>query len=404
MAGQIRKAVKKYYTDKVSAPKANDSYIGQNSSRYKQRYNDMVADPEKYYNAFEGNVTKLKQETAYYEYMSSLADAGLPDDYTYNAQRYDDMRANPQKYLDAYGGSEGTYKAELERYKELYGLEKTRNNEVMNYVNDRVKVDFLAEKGLDSVYQYNLDDPEDALLYDLGYAPKSFEYRQSQLDERAATGLKASDYFKADKDGNLTEDGAYLSAYYQYDFNDEDDVLNAALGLMPKSFKYGNTDDDKAREYTGALPVEGELFVKNSKQFAAEYAEYSQKMQEYRDQMEEYNALGAVAKWFAKKPVDPYPSDLDKPATVRALLEYKGNVEMSAEEEPDFFLKKPETEARPHFWFSDDTPIYIDDFTPSDTYEKKQQYKQEYAIAKSAAVSSFDGRGQSAQGDRKSVV
>ena len=98
-------------------------------------------------------------------------------------------------------------------------------------------------------------------------------------------------------------------------------------------------------------------------------------MQKYADELSEYENLPWYTKMFTKKPTDPYPSELDVPESVQALMKYKTDLQSADTAEYDYFDTKESTVKKPHFFFSESLPLSIDEFDISDYATKKQAVK-----------------------------
>ncbi|MFA5424979.1 MAG: hypothetical protein WC374_14085, partial [Phycisphaerae bacterium] len=310
---------------------------------YTDAYNDMVKDPQKYYNAYNGNITQYNNMLNFTGYMSAIKSRNLPEQYTRYAEAYGELFMNPTKYTEIFGGT-AAYKAGLQSTKELFGIENQTTGHLMDLM-DKSSVPnwtgaITQAPELGQMFQYDPTNPDDILLQSVGYAPTSFsdKFSQSKIEKMQQEGYSADEIIsKANADqsnyvsvkipfGNtVTADqvpvSAYLSMLYTYDLTDPEDVMNKALGLMPKSFKYDNTDEDVARKSQGLLPKYADDYVKNSERFNVEYLGYAQAMQEYADEMADwqYGPNTGFLGWFkGEKPKAPYV-----PETVAAVMEYK---------------------------------------------------------------------------------
>jgi hypothetical protein len=227
---------------------------------------------------------------------------------------------------------------------------------------------------LKNTYQYDLADDEDIWRQENGFAPKAID---SDIKRISSKGYRASKFYTND------ENGAILNNLYSYDADDPEDALNLILGRTPKAFKYDTSDEDKARERDGLLPIAAETYISNSKQFAAEYTDYAAKMQEYANKKYEYDNLPWLTKLFTAEPKKPY-SDEEMPATIQALMQYKNELavadELAQVEGRDFFSETGENKQKvdmPHFVFDASVPINLEEFTADEPTITRQKYKQE---------------------------
>lgn len=206
-------------------------------------------------------------------------------------------------------------------------------------------------------YNYDLADEEDVWRQAYGFAPKAID---SDIKRLSQNGFAASKFYTND------DNGLILNDLYSYDMNDAEDELNYLLGRTPKSFKYDSTDEDKARERDGLIPLAAESYINNTKQFAAEYEEYSAKMQDYANKKYEYDNLPWLTKLFTAAPTNPYADG--EPATIAKIKQYKqlqkAEQDLAAVETNDFTRpKKTDTESdAPFFAFDDTLPFNVEEF------------------------------------------
>ncbi len=211
---------------------------------------------------------------------------------------------------------------------------------------------------LKRTYQYDLADEEDVWRQAYGFAPKAID---SDIKRLSQNGFAASKFYTND------DNGAILNNLYSYDMEDPEDELNYLLGRTPKSFKYDSTDEDKARQRDGLIPIAAESYINNTKQFAAEYEEYSAKMQDYANKKYEYDKLPWLTKLFTSAPTDPYADEA--PATIAAIKQYKqlqqAEQDLAAVTTNDFTRPKATDNKSdaPFFAFDEAMPINAEDFT-----------------------------------------
>jgi hypothetical protein len=241
---------------------------------------------------------------------------------------------------------------------------------------------------------YDPTNEDDAYLQSVDYAPSSF-LTASQLDKKMKSGYSADIYTRYDQavkqavsKSPVPEEafGApsdYLKQLYKYDMSDPEDVVNKAMGLMPKSFKYDGKDDE-ARQAVGQLPQKAETYIKNSMEFTALYTDYAQKMQQYVD--DKYVNDQTAFPLFDSPITDP---SKDAPDIVARVKQYYD--EMGLADEADSLKIRDYTTATgyakasdeidvPLLYLPDDKlPMNAEDFTPSEDAVKRVQYMNDYA-------------------------
>lgn len=355
-----------------------DVYFGspkeKTSLDYGKVFNDMQSNPLQYYSALGGSKHKFNSMLGLMDYMNTAQTLSLPDNYTKYGKAYAEVMLNPTKYIDTLG-SASKYNQALQAIGELFSIEYAKTAPVIKLVNGRVSNEFLNKTGLNEYYKYNPYNPDDATLAELGYAPSSFNYSMEDLYNKSQEGYRADGF----------SDAKYIGGLYQYDTSDPDDLLNQALGLMPKSFKYSNSIEDQIREQNGQLPEKAELYENNTQTFVEEYTEYAANMQEYRNALAAWENMPKSSQLVTEKPVNPYPNRNDYPASVLALMNYREAVESESAEvlEGEEFTPEQLEESvaayfdttvdnvkEPFFAFDENMPIMFDDFVISENYQE----------------------------------
>ncbi len=290
-------------------------------------YNDMQKNYQTYYNAFNGNVTQYNNMLNFTGYMAGMKEYKLPEQYTRNAQAYGELLMNPTKYTEILGSAKA-YKSGLQSAKELFGIENQTTGHLMDLMDKSSVPNWTAAitqaPELGQMFQYDPTNSDDILLQSVGYAPTSFsdKFSQSKIEKMQQSGYSADMYYSLDTEQKKSEipfigglldsvsglsgaSSAYLSQLYKYDLSDPEDVMNKALGLMPKSFKYDNTPEDEARQALGQLPLAAETYANNSKEFWGSYLTYTGSMQKYVDEKAAYDATPWISHLFADSPQAP---------------------------------------------------------------------------------------------------
>ena len=364
-------------TDVVYSNQSN--YLKSPAQIHSAIYNDMKANPAKYYNAFGGSVTKYKSELSHYAYMSDIDNHALPPQYTQYANVFDDMRNNKTKYIDALGGVHA-YNAEYKRMSELSNIEATTTKKVMTLQDKSVPgwADMVQNTPeLANLYTYDPTNEEDVLLQSVGYAPSSFMTKEAALKKVREGNSYLDTMNKAltintpqtsplmsqlSKGANNKEAAFYLSKFYTYDLTDPEDVQNKALGLMPKSYKYAtdatNKETDQARKAAGQLPQAAEDYIKASEQYnKIDYPDYVAQMQKYTDDKYIYDNVNGINKMSAVAPVEPTP-----PVTISSVKGYQDLINQGATD-----VEKPP------FYFINGEKLTSADYTPSDSAVQRAQ-------------------------------
>jgi hypothetical protein len=355
---------------------------------YSAIYQDMQGDPVKYYTAYGNNKKQYASMLNFTGFMSTINDQyQLPLQYTQQAQIYGDLLMNPDSWTEKYG-SRSEYDNALKQAGDLFNIEKKQSSYLMDLMDKSSVGDWKSlvqqTPELGQMFQYG-DSYEDNLLASINYAPLSFSetFTPSKVDKAISSGYEVGILDKIDNDfanlptdkmpfgdlfkASLVQPSVYLQKLYQYDMNDPDDVLNKALGLMPKSFKYDKTDEDVARQSNGQLPKYAEDYVINSEKFNAEYANYAESMQKYADDLYQWQNgpnTGFLGIFKGAKPTEP-----EAPEMVQAIMEYKDllnapeEIELQTPYEKYTEETKGKTIEAPNFYFGDIStlPFYVDE-------------------------------------------
>lgn len=298
-----------YYSIKAS-PFSSGLSKG-NIERLDYMYNNSVdlidkTNSKDYYNTFGKYADLLNEEIGLKTYLEPLQQYNIPQKYTQGAADYLDLLQNSVDYTRQLG--EGDYNVRLLLAREQFALD----TETLDQISKVIDKSFLPDQ----------------------------------------------EFF----------DNPYLAELYQYDPTDQNDIFRQELGLLPGSFDYANTVEDRQRLAAGELPIEAQTYIDNSEQFAKDYIERANLVQAQVDAEAEWDTLSFWDKIGKKNPYldknNPFENDAYvMPKSLQDYREYLAKVEETRTEGTDFFDADGQpTDKPPVFFIPDNLPWESFDF------------------------------------------